>query len=201
MSSPLSESSRANRLQNNTVTNYASWLNWTVSFNQKAQLFNGDFEDSYLGTHFNLSTKPLPSEKVSTILPISQEFCCEDSVATRTTSPIVKFLWGRTHVCLSSRRGRYFPLHLLQKISARYCTCFHVQLENKSSVLNRLGGKVTSDLKKFALEARHSESSEQYVYISPKCLRSETHVGGWRTTWCAFVAENCAFFFRDSNLK
>ena len=92
-------------------------------------------------------TKPLPSRKVSTILPSSQEFFCEDSVATRTTSPIAKFLRGLTHFCLSSRRGRYFLLHLLQKISARYCTCFHVQLENKSSFLNRLGGKVTSDLR------------------------------------------------------
>ena len=154
-------------------------------------------------------TKPLPSRKVSTILPSSQEFFCEDSVATRTTSPIAKFLRGLTHFCLSSRRGRYFLLHFLQKISARYCTCFHVQLENKSSFLNRLGGRVTSDLRNnrwfgvrgsilfgsldtgvigrlfmmlstshikvtrrsfsaIALEARHAESSEQYVYISPK---------------------------------
>ena len=91
-------------------------------------------------------TKPLPSGKVSTILLSGQEFRCEDSVATRTTSPTAKFLWGHTHFCLSCKRGRYSLLHLLQKISARYCICFHLRRENESSFLNRPGGKETSDL-------------------------------------------------------
>lgn len=118
-------------------------FDWTVSFNQKAQLVNGAFEDSCLGTHFNLSNKTSPVWEGlydSSLQPeiLLRRFSRDkDNIAN----------WGRTHFCLSSRRGRYYLLHLLHKISSRYCTCFHVQLENKSSFLNRLGGKVTSDLR------------------------------------------------------
>ena len=95
---------------------------------------------------FTRRTKPLFSGKVSTTLPSGQELRCEVSPATKTTSPTAKFLLGCTHFCLSCRRGRYSLLHLLQKISARYCTCFHRRRESKSSFLNRPGGGIISDL-------------------------------------------------------
>ena len=95
---------------------------------------------------FNPRTKPLLSGKVSTTLPSGQELRCKVSPMTKTTSPTAKFLWGCTHFCLSCRRGRHTLLHLLQKISVRYCTCFHRRRESKSSFLNRPGGEIISDL-------------------------------------------------------
>ena len=94
---------------------------------------------------FTRRTKPLLSGKVSTTLPRGQEWRC-DSDATRTISPTAKFLFGCTHFCLSCRRGRYSLLHLFQKMSAKYCTCFHRRRDRESSLLNKPGGKLTSDL-------------------------------------------------------
>ena len=119
---------------------------WTVSFNQRRSLSTGLSKRAVLVRTLTRRTKPLPSGKVSTILPSGPEFRCEDSVATRTTSPTAKFLLGRTHFCLSCKRERYFLLYLLQKISAWYWTCFHLRRKNESFFMNRLGGKVTSDL-------------------------------------------------------
>lgn len=113
---------------------------------KRHSLSTGLSKTAVLGRSLTLRTKPLPSGKVSTILPNGEEFWCKDSVATRTTSSTAKFLWECTHFCLSCKKGRYSLLHLLQKISTRYCTCFHLRHENESSFLNRPGGKVTYDL-------------------------------------------------------
>ena len=113
---------------------------------KRHSLSTGLSKTAVLGRSLTLRTKPLPSGKVSTILPNGEEFWCEDSVATRTTSSTAKFLGECTHFCLSCKRRRYSLLHLLQKISTRYCTCFHLRHENESSFLNKPGGKVTYDL-------------------------------------------------------
>ena len=95
---------------------------------------------------FARRTKPLYSGKTSCILPNGHELRCEVSLTTNTTSPTAKFLWGCTHFCLSCKRGRYSLLHLLQKMSTRYCTCLQRQRDSKSSFLNKPGGKGSSDL-------------------------------------------------------
>ena len=72
---------------------------------KRHSLSTGPLKTALLVRTLTRGTKPLPSGKVSTILPNGQEFRCEDSVATRTTSPTAKFLWGHTHFCLSCKRG------------------------------------------------------------------------------------------------
>ena len=54
-------------------------------------------------------TKPLPSRKVSTILPSSQEFFCEDSVATRTTSPYCQIPLREYPLLSKFQKGKVFP--------------------------------------------------------------------------------------------
>lgn len=56
-------------------------------------------------------------------------------------SPICNPLLTVVHFCLSCNRGKYYFVHLFQKRSARYWTCFQRSLMYMSVFWNRLGGK------------------------------------------------------------
>ena len=94
---------------------------------------------------FTLRTATLESGKVSTTLPMSQEFRGEELSTNNTTLPIEKFLRGLDHFCRSWSSGRYSRVHLVQNKSAIYWTCFQRFLVYASFLLKMPGGMVGCD--------------------------------------------------------
>lgn len=88
-----------------------------------------------------LRTRPLAPGKASTTRPISQEFLGAVSSTMTTRSPGLKFLLVLFHLFRSCISGRYSLIHLFQKRSVIYCTCFHLLREYRSLLWNSPGGR------------------------------------------------------------
>src|SRR4029434_8772405 len=77
---------------------------------------------------FTDRTRPLASGFVSSTLPNGQDPRGAVGSTTRTTSPTLRFLFSEVHFCLSCSSRRYSLVHLCQKRSAMYWTCFQRRL-------------------------------------------------------------------------
>ena len=142
-------------------------------------------------------TKPFLSVKTSTTLPRGHELRGEFSTLTRTISPTARFLRIVFYFCLLWSRGKYSLDHRFQKISARYCTCFHLRREKESSFWNNPGGIWGSERKRskwFGVRGSGSlESLETVVIGRPFMILSTSHkrvskppsstVWFWSKTW------------------
>ena len=126
-----------------------------------------------------LRIAPLESGKVSTTLPMSQEFRGEELSTNITTSPVEKFLCGLDHFCRSWSSGRYSRVHLVQNKSAIYWTCFQRFLVHATFLLKMPGGMVGCDFNSNKLlgvrGSRSFTSSEILVRGLPLMMLSTSH--------------------------
>ena len=77
---------------------------------------------------FTLATRTHPSclfGNTSKTLPSGQRHLGDESSTTKTISPTVRLRRKLRHFIRSCNKGRYSLVHLFQKTSERYCTCFH----------------------------------------------------------------------------
>lgn len=81
---------------------------------------------------------------MATTLPKGHLFLGDWFSFSNTTSPTLKFLFGRVHLILACNCCKYSLLHLDQNSCARCCVRLHFLRQYKSSLLNSPGGGSTS---------------------------------------------------------